>query len=125
MEILKKAGRPLGTLSGKYKDSMGKPIGVYQWRRENGKEKNIMYRERNILYHRKKEAMKYNLELEEFIKLKSSCTGCGFSKYPVDIHHIDKNNKNNVKENLIALCPTCHLGIHRGYLKLPQIKHDE
>jgi len=28
------------------------------------------------------------------------------------IHHMDRNRKNNVRWNLVVLCPSCHLKIH-------------
>ena len=38
------------------------------------------------------------------------CARCGYNKCPsiLQIHHIDRNRKNNTMENLIALCPNCH-----------------
>lgn len=39
MVITNRVGRPKGSLSGKYLDDSGKPIGVYAWRRLNGKGK--------------------------------------------------------------------------------------
>ena len=30
-------------------------------------------------------------------------------------HHIDTNRKNNSRENLIKLCPPCHLKLHKLY----------
>jgi 5-methylcytosine-specific restriction endonuclease McrA len=38
------------------------------------------------------------------------CQRCGYNKYSsiLQIHHIDRNRKNNVMENLIVLCPNCH-----------------
>lgn len=38
------------------------------------------------------------------------CHRCGFSEVPevLQIHHEDRNRRNNSRENLIPLCPTCH-----------------
>ena len=60
----------------------------------------------------------YGLDFEDYKKMVSKCPLCGFNKYPCDIHHKDKNKKNNNINNLIGLCPSCHMGIHRGYIVL-------
>jgi len=44
---------------------------------------------------------------------KGACLGCYLSDWmdkplTLELDHIDGNNKNNVKENLRALCPNCH-----------------
>ena len=41
------------------------------------------------------------------------CESCGLSKWldepiPLELHHIDGDNRNNSKENLQVLCPNCH-----------------
>lgn len=41
------------------------------------------------------------------------CSGCRLEqwqnqKIPLDIDHVDGNNKNNLPENLRLLCPNCH-----------------
>lgn len=114
----KKNGRPFNTF--KYRDKNYNPISVYEWRKQNRKEFNLKYRKKRTLNRYKKEALKYGLTLQEYLDIKKKCYGCGFNKYPCDIHHIDGNNKNNNKENLIGLCPTCHFGIERGYIILNQ-----
>ena len=49
----------------------------------------------------------------------NSCEICGFDKeYAIEVHHIDKNRKNNNIENLKVLCANCHLGVHRGKIKI-------
>ena len=42
------------------------------------------------------------------------CTSCGYSQHPrvLEIHHIDRNRKNNELGNLLTVCPTCHKEIH-------------
>lgn len=44
------------------------------------------------------------------------CSHCGYKKSTrmLDVHHIDKNRKNNHKENLIVLCVWCHALVTRG-----------
>lgn len=38
------------------------------------------------------------------------CARCGYRTIPeiLQVHHRDRNRKNNTKENLEPLCPTCH-----------------
>lgn len=41
------------------------------------------------------------------------CENCKLTKWlelpiPLELEHIDGNNKNNIKENLLLLCPNCH-----------------
>lgn len=42
------------------------------------------------------------------------CEICGYNKYVevLQIHHKDCNRMNNAIENLIILCPTCHIETH-------------
>ena len=45
------------------------------------------------------------------------CSGCGYNKHEdvIQIHHRDANRANNDPTNLIPLCPTCHVEVHRGH----------
>ena len=44
------------------------------------------------------------------------CERCNFSIYQIlQVHHIDRNRKNNKLKNLELLCPNCHASEH--YLK--------
>lgn len=45
---------------------------------------------------------------------KEECQCCKVNKY-IDIHHIDKNKKNNSLENLLPLCKRCHMKLHKKY----------
>lgn len=59
------------------------------------------------------------LELKERIRKRDNCIcqNCGMIqeecliKYSrkLDVHHIDGDNSNNVEENMISLCLSCHL----------------
>ena len=44
----------------------------------------------------------------------NKCIICN-EEYVVEAHHLDRNRKNNSKNNLIPLCPTHHNYLHRGY----------
>ena len=45
-----------------------------------------------------------------FRKNFSECEGCGWGEHKeiLEIHHLDLNTKNNVRENLRLFCPNCH-----------------
>ena len=45
------------------------------------------------------------------------CEICNYDEI-LDVHHIDKNRKNNKINNLIVLCPNCHAKITRDIFKL-------
>jgi hypothetical protein len=50
-----------------------------------------------------------------------SCERCGYDKYEIlQIHHKDKNRKNNDLENLELICPNCHFEGH--YLEKSWLK---
>ena len=49
----------------------------------------------------RKEALKY---------YKYTCKKC--KKFATQIHHINENKKNNIIQNLMALCTECHLKKH-------------
>jgi len=59
------------------------------------------------------------LSIETYKKITEKCVikDCGFS-LTVDLHHIDKNKANNKISNLIGLCPSHHMVIHRLKYKL-------
>lgn len=66
----------------------------------------------------------HNIEPEAYRKITKSCLICGFDKV-VDLHHLDKNHKNNSESNLIGLCPNHHKMLHNLKWKdeiLAQIK---
>ena len=48
-----------------------------------------------------------------FIKFENKCSCCGLSEWqnkpmPLEIHHINGNNRDNEESNLSLLCPNCH-----------------
>jgi len=46
-----------------------------------------------------------------------TCQVC-ISREKLIVHHKDSNKKNNVLNNLITLCRSCHMKIHNGGMKL-------
>lgn len=46
--------------------------------------------------------------------LPNKCTNCNYDKYieVLEVHHKDRNRKNNSITNLEFLCPTCHMEKH-------------
>lgn len=54
---------------------------------------------------------------------KSSCENCG-STENLDVHHRDRDYKNNDPKNLKTLCHSCHMKYHwqQGHLK-PQLQN--
>ena len=83
-------------------------------------------RSKNIDYAKISKTWENKLLLSEFDKLtwssmrlrvileqKSKCYECGCSEWrgselPLEIDHVNGNNKDNSRENLKALCPNCH-----------------
>ncbi len=56
-------------------------------------------------------------KMNEVILKKTCCEKCGKTG-KLDVHHIDENWKNNTVENLMVLCRSCHMKIHRQSKKL-------
>ena len=54
----------------------------------------------------------HNIEPEQYKKITKECMICGFDKI-VELHHLDKNKKNNSENNLLGLCPNHHKMFHR------------
>jgi HNH endonuclease len=54
--------------------------------------------------------LEFNRKYKEYIKThyNSTCQICNTSTDELDIHHIDYNKTNNLLENLIPLCKSCH-----------------
>ena len=43
-----------------------------------------------------------------------SCVSCGVISKNLEVHHVDKNTRNNHFNNLLPLCKNCHNLLHRG-----------
>lgn len=68
--------------------------------------------------NRPKDIIKYQKGIKlRLINIKGKkCERCGYDKYEIlQIHHKDRNRKNNNIENLELICPNCHYEEH--YLK--------
>jgi hypothetical protein len=48
----------------------------------------------------------------------SGCVGCGEMRlFMLDVHHMDKNRRNNMRSNLEIVCANCHRKRHLKYLE--------
>jgi|TARA_B100001971_G_C18258254_1_gene584149 hypothetical protein len=63
----------------------------------------------------------HNISIELYRKITKQCLICRFDKV-VDLHHLDKNKKNNSENNLIGLCPNHHKMIHRAKYRKEVVK---
>lgn len=63
-------------------------------------------------WHEKELVKKRRLSISRFNK----CIFCDKEK-DIEIHHIDKNQKNNKKDNLLVLCIHCHRILHSKIYK--------
>lgn len=79
------------------------------------------HRENKNLSHYGISRRKYIFSIREV-----KCENCGYDEYEkcLDIHHIDGNPSNNLKENLIILCVMCHRKVHRKIIKINNIEID-
>ena len=53
----------------------------------------------------------HNISLELYRKITNKCLICDFDKI-IELHHLDRNHKNNSENNLIGLCPNHHKMAH-------------
>ena len=49
-----------------------------------------------------------------------TCESCGLDKWLgekmwLEVHHIDDDNSNNKRENLMIVCPNCHSVLDKNY----------
>ena len=65
------------------------------------------------------------VEIRRFIfkRDQNTCQRCGATKHTL-IHHLDDNDRNNTLTNLILLCTTCHLNLHRPKQRVSKIIKD-
>jgi len=66
--------------------------------------------------HLKKESKLHkgtHIVKKRILEKRHFCDRCGFSdKRILEIHHKDKNRKNNDEDNILLLCPNCHAILH-------------
>jgi hypothetical protein len=50
----------------------------------------------------------------DLLKEVGKCEACGWASLPdiLELHHLDRNRRNNRRANLKLLCPTCHTMLH-------------
>ena len=55
----------------------------------------------------------------EYLKSRyTKCQICGLDEREIlVIHHKDENRENNNLENLLVVCPNCHMRIHKGLIR--------
>lgn len=54
---------------------------------------------------------RYGIDDNTYKNATQKCILCGFDKL-IEIHHIDKNRRNNSEDNIIGLCPNHHKMLH-------------
>ena len=54
---------------------------------------------------------RHNISIELYNEITKKCALCSFDKI-IDLHHLDENKKNNLKDNLVGLCPNHHKMLH-------------
>ena len=69
------------------------------------------YKKNPDLYKAHNIKRRYNIPYELWNEITKRCIICGFDKV-VELHHLDKNHKNNNRENFIGLCPNHHKMLH-------------
>ncbi|MBS3078542.1 hypothetical protein J4218_00295 [Candidatus Pacearchaeota archaeon] len=70
---------------------------------------NSVYHLENAKYHNYRKY--HNIDPLLYRQITKFCLICGFDKV-VDLHHLDKNKKNNSERNMIGLCPNHHKMLH-------------
>ena len=53
----------------------------------------------------------HNISYKLYLKLTEKCAICNFDKV-IELHHLDKNHKNILEDNLAGLCPNHHRMLH-------------
>lgn len=69
---------------------------------------------------RKTENPTINTYRDRTLECQDCCEICGYNtiKNILEVHHIDRDRTNNSPKNLIALCPNCHIMVHKGFISI-------
>jgi 5-methylcytosine-specific restriction endonuclease McrA len=86
-------------------------VKLSKFHRKRNQEKNLLMVFIKGIHH-KTHSYTYRKIMIEFLEMKR-CQICGSNKNLI-VHHIDGNRANNKISNLVVLCQSCHLKIHRG-----------
>jgi predicted restriction endonuclease len=94
-----------------------KKMSISQFKRFKNPENHYNWRG-GISREKQSYGIEFNNELREVIrdKYNRACQLCGIEEKEfknnfckkLDVHHIDYNKKNNIEDNLIPLCKSCH-----------------
>lgn len=66
-------------------------------------------------------SLKYAKNMAVRFYKKNECMICGY-KTSTDVHHLDKNRKNNTPDNLVLLCPNHHREAHLGLFSKAELQ---
>lgn len=72
---------------------------------------------------RARKKMPGNLKTAVFQEALATCPFCGLQKVgSLQVHHIDSNPENDLLENLIAICASCHEQVTKGLLSESDVR---
>jgi phage gp29-like protein len=125
--ISEKVGISINTISTWIKDlpktnQVGCPIGHKPWNK--GKVFIQMIGNKHAVHKGKVQINSTMYRARQVLKEINPCEKCGKlkEKFQMVIHHIDENDYNNKINNLMRLCRTCHINLHRKKLELGRKK---
>jgi len=56
-------------------------------------------------------AKRHKITLEEYDEITRECKSCGHTNM-IQLHHLNGDNKDDRRENLVGLCANCHYDLH-------------
>jgi len=60
-----------------------------------------------------------NITYQDYLWLTAFCSSCNLNEPDIiEIHHINRNRKDNSLHNLIGLCPNCHKRVHKNKISI-------
>jgi hypothetical protein len=103
-----------------YKDPEKRREAWRRWKQRNPekvKANNAKWREGDYVKLNKQQENLNQKHRRRLIKERGeACERCKILVVPVEMHHIDNDNRNNRDDNLILLCKKCHRGKHKDVL---------